>query len=67
MVGWEWAYNVPALCGLTSLDRDLPLIFPLEVGKNTENTVAVIDEVAADNWGIGGESVTVRRARTTPP
>jgi len=25
--------------------------------------VVVIDEVDTDNWGIGGESVTVRRAR----
>jgi 4-oxalocrotonate tautomerase len=26
-------------------------------------TVVVIDEVDTDNWGIGGESVTVRRKR----
>jgi 4-oxalocrotonate tautomerase len=29
--------------------------------KNPQTTVVVIDEVDTDNWGIGGESVTVRR------
>ncbi|WP_137937433.1 4-oxalocrotonate tautomerase family protein [Chitinivorax sp. B] len=29
--------------------------------KNPNTTVVVIDEVGTDNWGIGGESVTVRR------
>lgn len=33
------------------------------LGKNPQTTVVVIDEVDTDNWGIGGESVTVRRAR----
>jgi len=33
------------------------------LGKNPETTVVVIDEVETDNWGIGGESVTVRRKR----
>ena len=33
------------------------------LGKNPGTTVVVIDEVATDNWGIGGESVTVRRRR----
>jgi len=32
-----------------------------ELGKNPATTVVVIDEVDTDNWGIGGESVTVRR------
>ena len=31
------------------------------LGKNPATTVVVIDEVNTDNWGIGGESVTVRR------
>ena len=31
------------------------------LGKNPNTTVVVIDEVDTDNWGIGGESVTVRR------
>ena len=32
------------------------------LNKNPETTVVVIDEVDMDNWGIGGKSVTVRRA-----
>jgi 4-oxalocrotonate tautomerase len=31
--------------------------------KNPATTVVVIDEVDTDNWGIGGETVTVRRAK----
>jgi 4-oxalocrotonate tautomerase len=31
------------------------------LGKNPATTVVVIDEVETDNWGIGGESITVRR------
>jgi 4-oxalocrotonate tautomerase len=33
------------------------------LGKNPATTVVVIDEVDTDNWGIAGESVTVRRQR----
>jgi 4-oxalocrotonate tautomerase len=33
------------------------------LGKNPQTTVVVIDEVHTDNWGIGGETVTVRRQR----
>ena len=33
------------------------------LGKNPQTTVVVIDEVDTDNWGIGGESVTVRRTQ----
>ena len=40
--------------GVTELLRD-------KLGKNPATTVVVIDEVETDNWGIGGESVTVRR------
>ena len=31
------------------------------LGKNPATTVVVIDEVDTDNWGIAGESVTLRR------
>ena len=31
------------------------------LNKNPATTVVVIDEVSTDNWGIGGEQVTVRR------
>ena len=33
------------------------------LGKNPKTTVVVIDEVETDNWGIAGETVTVRRQR----
>jgi 4-oxalocrotonate tautomerase len=33
------------------------------LGKNPQTTMVVIDEVETDNWGIGGESVTLRRRR----
>ena len=32
------------------------------LNKNPETTVVVIEEIDMDNWGIGGKSVTVRRA-----
>lgn len=35
------------------------------LGKNPQTTVVVIEEVPTDNWGIGGETVTVRRKRGT--
>ena len=34
------------------------------LGKNPATTVVVIEEVPTDNWGIGGEAVTVLRERT---
>ncbi len=40
--------------GVTNLLRDV-------LGKNPQTTVVVIEEVGTDNWGIGGETVTVRR------
>ena len=33
------------------------------LGKNPKTTIVVIDEVETDNWGIGGETVTVLRSR----
>ena len=33
------------------------------LGKNPETTVVVIDEVETDSWGIGGRTVTDRRAQ----
>ena len=32
------------------------------LGKNPATTVVVIEEIETDNWGIGGESITVRRS-----
>ena len=34
------------------------------LAKDPATTVVVIDEVETDNWGIGGETITTRRART---
>ena len=31
------------------------------LGKNPQTTVVVIEEIDTDNWGIGGESITLRR------
>jgi len=42
--------------GVTNLLRDV-------LGKNPQTTVVVIEEVPTDNWGIGAETITARRAR----
>ena len=44
------------IAGVTTLLKDV-------LGKNPATTVVVIEEVPTDNWGIGGESITVRRKR----
>ena len=41
--------------GVTELLRDV-------LGKNPATTEVTIDEVDTDNWGIAGETVTLRRA-----
>lgn len=41
------------IAGVTQLLVDV-------MGKNPATTTVIIDEVDADNWGIGGESVTER-------
>ncbi|MAL99684.1 2-hydroxymuconate tautomerase family protein [Hydrocarboniclastica marina] len=33
------------------------------LNKNPATTVVTIDELETDNWGIGGESISVRRKR----
>lgn len=33
------------------------------LNKNPATTFVIIDEVDTDNWGVGGESITVRRQR----
>lgn len=42
------------IAGVTALLQNV-------LNKNPATTVVVIDEVDMDNWGIGGETVTVRR------
>ena len=44
------------ISGVTQLLVDI-------LGKNPNTTVVVIDEVETDNWGIAGETITVRRQR----
>jgi 4-oxalocrotonate tautomerase len=42
--------------GCTKLLQDV-------LGKNPQTTFVIIEEIETDNWGIAGESVTVRRKR----
>ena len=44
-----------------TLIRGVTELLQVVLDKNPATTVVVIDEVDTDNWGIGGESVTVRR------
>ncbi len=37
------------------------------LGKNPQTTHVCIEEVSADSWGIGGETVAVRRGKAAPP
>jgi 4-oxalocrotonate tautomerase len=34
------------------------------LGKNPQTTFVIIDEVDTDNWGVAGESITVRRRKS---
>jgi len=47
-------HRTQLITGVTELLRDL-------LGKDPATTVVGIDEEEADNWGIGGQSVTLRR------
>ncbi|MBK9219776.1 MAG: 4-oxalocrotonate tautomerase family protein [Uliginosibacterium sp.] len=49
------AQKAQLIAGVTTLLAEI-------LGKNPHTTVVIIDEVETDNWGIGGESVTARRA-----
>ena len=42
--------------GVTKLLQDV-------LGKNPQTTCVVIEEVSTDTWGLGGETITVRRKR----
>lgn len=50
------AQKAQLIAGVTGLLQEV-------LGKNPATTVVVIEEVETDNWGIGGESITVRRQR----
>jgi len=43
--------------GVTKLLKDV-------LGKDPNTTTVVIDEVNIDNWGIGGEPISIYRQRT---
>jgi 4-oxalocrotonate tautomerase len=46
------------------LIREVTRLLAEVLGKNPQTTVVVIDEVETDNWGIGGETVTLLRQRS---
>lgn len=46
------------------LIEEVTKLLQVILGKNPATTVVVIDEVDTDNWGIGGETVTIRRKKT---
>jgi 4-oxalocrotonate tautomerase len=50
------------IAGVTQLMQDV-------LAKRADSVVVIIDEIDPDNWGEGGESVTVLRQRRTdqPP
>ena len=45
----------------TQLIQGVTRLLQQELGKDPATTFVIIDEVDTDNWGIGGESITVRR------
>ena len=44
-----------------TLIREVTRLMAETLGKNPATTIVVIEEVETDNWGIAGETVTVRR------
>ena len=46
-----------------TLIREVTRLLADTLGKNPATTIVVIDEVETDNWGIAGETVTLRRER----
>ena len=44
------------IAGVTKMLQDI-------LGKTPQTTCVVIEVVPTDNWGIGGETITVRRKR----
>ena len=54
--------EAPSAEQTAELIRGVTELLSRVLNKNPETTVVVIDEIDMDNWGIGGKSVTVRRA-----
>lgn len=46
------------IAGATDLLKDI-------LGKDPKTTHVVIEEIPIDNWGVAGETVTMRRARAS--
>jgi len=46
-----------------TLIREVTRLLAETLGKNPATTVVVIEEVETDNWGIGGETVSMRRRK----
>jgi 4-oxalocrotonate tautomerase len=46
-----------------TLIREVTRLVTETLDKNPATTIVVIEEVDTDNWGIAGETVTVRRGR----
>jgi 4-oxalocrotonate tautomerase len=44
-----------------TLIREVTRLLAEVLGKNPQTTVVVIDEVETDNWGVGGQTVTILR------
>lgn len=44
------------IAGATQLLQDV-------LGKNPKTTFVIIEEVSTDNWGVGGEPVSILRDR----
>lgn len=48
------AQKADLIAGVTDLLQQI-------LGKNPATTIVVIEEVPTDNWGIAGQTVTLRR------
>lgn len=60
--------NVKIVKGSTTEEKEkliegLTKVVSETLHKNPEMTYVVIDEVEADHWGVGGESIKKRRLR----
>ncbi|MFC3338732.1 tautomerase family protein [Paracandidimonas soli] len=45
------------------LIREVTQLLARVLNKNPATTFVIIEEVDMDNWGVGGESTTVRRQK----
>jgi 4-oxalocrotonate tautomerase family enzyme len=50
--------EAPTIAQKEEIIREVTALLARVLNKNPQTTMVVIDEVAMDNWGIGGESVT---------